>query len=268
MADVGAVHPDLVGAAGVELEAQQGVIAEALQQRPMGAGVAAGAVVHHGVLFAVGGVAADGPDDRAPVAAGHPMHHRQVLARGHPLLDLHLQLHQGLLAFGHHDAPGGVLVEAVHDAGAHLTADPRQVGAMVQQPIHQGAVLVARSRMHREAGGLVEHDQVLVFEQHIQGHLLGHQVGERLRRRHPQLHGVVLAQGGFGAARDAIHPHIAGVDELLDAGAALLRPLGHQPAVQPHRQRLGVGEREQLPLALAERAHGSSRARGPSMPRR
>jgi hypothetical protein len=143
MADVGAVDPDLVGAAGVELEAHQRVIAQALHQTPMGAGVAARFIGDHGVFLAVGGMAADGAHHRALLGRRHPMDHGQVLARSDPLLDLDLQLHQGLLALGHHDAAGGVLVEPVHDAGAHLAADAGQVGAMEEQAIHQGAVLVA-----------------------------------------------------------------------------------------------------------------------------
>ena len=256
MTDVGAVHPDLVGAAGVELEAQQAVIPQALYQAPVGAGMAATLVVYHGIFFAIGRMAPNRPDDRAGVASWLAVHHRQVLARSDALLDLHLQLHQGLLALGHDDAARGVLIEPVHDAWPQLAADARQVGAVVQQAIHQGAVPVTRRRVHRESGGLVEHDQVGVFKQHIQGHLLGQQVGKGLGRRHPQLHHVLWAQGSLGPPGDAVHPHVTRLDELLDPGAALLRPLGHQPAIQPHRQRLGIGERQQLTFALAKFAHG------------
>ena len=271
MADVGAVDPDLVGAAGVELEAHQRVIAEALDQAPVGAGVAPRFIGHHRVLLAVGRVAADGAHHRALLRRRHPMDHGQVLARGDPFLDLHLQLHQGLLALGHDDAAGGVLIEPVDDARAHLTANAGQVGAMEQQAIHQGAVPVARGGMDRETGRLVEHDQVAVLKQHIEGDVLGQQVGQGLGRRHPQLHLVVEPQGRLGPAGDAIDAHVAGVDELLDAGPALLGPLGHQPAVQPHRQGLGVVERQQLAFAFAKGTHGlggSSRAIGPSWARR
>ena len=242
MPQVGAVHPDLVGAAGIQLETQEGVVAQPLHQAPVGAGVAARVVVDYGVFLAVGWVAADGGHDRAGIARRHPVHYRQILARGDPLLDLHLQLHQRLLALGHHDAARRVLVEPVHDAGPQLPADAGQVGAMVQQALNQGAIPVAGRRMHGEPGGLIEHDQVGVFVEHIQGHGLGQQIGQGLRRRHPQRHAVALAQGGLGPAGDPIDPHIAGLDELLDPGPTLLRPLGHQPAIQPHRQGLGVGE--------------------------
>ena len=258
---MGAVHPDLVGAPRVELEAQQGVIPQPLHQLPVGAGMAA-ALTDHRIFLAIAGVAANGTNHRALVGLGHPMDHRQVLAGSDALLDLHLQLHQGFLAFGHHDAAGGVLIEAMDDAGAHLPTDAGQIGAVVQQRIHQGAVLVAGGRVHREAGGLVEHDQMPVFKQHIQGDVLGQQIGKGLGRGHPKLHLIARAQGGLGAAHHPIHPHVAGIDELLNAGPALLRPLGHQPAIEPHRQGLGVVEGQQLPLAFTKRRHDVAASSG------
>ena len=156
----------------------------------------------------------------------------------------------------------------MHDPRTHLTADAGQIGAVVQQTVDKRAVLVAGGRVHREAGGLVQHDQVPVLIEDIQGNVLGNQVGKRLRRRHPELHRVVLTQGGFGPSRHPVDADIAGVDELLNPGPALLRALGHQPTIQAHRQGLGVGERQQLPFTFPKRTHGNSKAIGPSMPRR
>ena len=117
--------------------------------------------------------------------------------------------------------------------------------------------------MHREAGGLVDHDQMLVLEQDVQRHRFRLEIGQRLRWRHPQLHLIALAQGGFGFAGLAVHPHIAGINEFLDPGPALLGALTHQPAVQPHRQRLGINEGQQFTLPLTEgRAEGLLRQRG------
>ena len=38
-------------------------------------------------------MATDGANDRAGISLGHPMHHREVLPRRDPFLDLHLKLH-------------------------------------------------------------------------------------------------------------------------------------------------------------------------------
>ena len=120
----------------------------------------------------------------------------------------------------------------------------------MEQPVHQGAVFVARRWMHRETRWLVDHDQVLVFEEHIEIHGLRLQVRQRLRWRHPQLHFIPLAQRRFGLAGFAVHAHETGINELLNASAALLRPLTHQPAIQTHRQGLGISEGDQLTFSL------------------
>ena len=77
---MGAVHPDLVGAAGVEFEAQQQVVAQSFLQAPVGAGVAAVLAAHHRIFLAVDGVAANGSNDRAALAGWHAMHHGEVFA--------------------------------------------------------------------------------------------------------------------------------------------------------------------------------------------
>lgn len=107
----------------------------------------------------------------------------------------------------------------------------------MQQAIHQGSILVSRGWVHGQTGWLVDHDQVLVFKEHIEIHRLGFEVRQRFWRWHPELHLVSLSQGSFGFPRLAIHPHISSINELLDPRPALLRPLTDQPAIQ----RIGSG---------------------------
>ena len=87
-----------------------------LHQGPVGAGVTAVFAAHHRVLLAIRRMTANRPDDRARVAGRHAMDDGEVLAGSDPFLNLHLQPDQGLLAFGDHDATGGVLVETMHDS--------------------------------------------------------------------------------------------------------------------------------------------------------
>jgi len=65
-------------------------------------------------------------------------------------------------------------------------------------------------------GWLVDHDQVLVFKQHIQLHRLWLEVGKGFWWRHPQLHLISLAQRRFGLTGFVINADIASVNELLN----------------------------------------------------
>ena len=75
---VGAVDADLMGPPGIELEPQQGVVAESLHQGPVGAGVTAVFAAHHRVLLAIRRMTANRPDDRARVTGRHPMDDGEV----------------------------------------------------------------------------------------------------------------------------------------------------------------------------------------------
>jgi hypothetical protein len=55
----------------------------------------------------------------------------------------------------HHQQAAGVLVQAMHDAGARNIGQGRRV---MQQSIQQGTGRLAVARMHHQAGRLVDHD--------------------------------------------------------------------------------------------------------------
>ena len=243
MAPVGTMHPNLVGPSRIQLEAQQRIVPQSLHQPPVGAGGSATVGINDRIFLAIQRMAADRPMDAARLPHRHPVNHRQVFTAGDTRLDLALQSHQCLLALGDNNAAGGVLIEPMHDAWAHLAADAGQVGAMVQQTVHQGAVLVAGGRMDGEAGGLINDNQVGILVKHIEGNRLSLEIGKWFGGRHPQLHLIARPEGGFGATGHAVDPHKTGVDELLNPGAALLGTLTDQPAIQTHRQRFGVLER-------------------------
>ena len=60
---------------------------------------------------------------------------------------------------------GSVLVEPMHNAGARNLGEFR---IMMQQRVLQRASRLAGARMHGQAGGLVDHEQVGVFEADVQ----------------------------------------------------------------------------------------------------
>ena len=121
---MGAMHVDLVGATGVEPEAQKGEVGETFHHLPVGAGVAAGVVVDDGILLAIGRMAADGGDDRA-------LPDRRQAGRGPPPGTGGRRFASGSVFAGAPEPPGswpqrcnrGVLIEAVHDARPHLAAN-------------------------------------------------------------------------------------------------------------------------------------------------
>ena len=66
--------------------------------------------------------------------------------------------------FGDHQQAGRVLVEPVHDARSPLAAYAGQaVAAMGDQGVDQRAILIAGGRVNNHAGGLVDHNQVVVL---------------------------------------------------------------------------------------------------------
>jgi hypothetical protein len=112
-------------------------------------------------------------------------------------------------------------------------ADAGEAGAaMVQEGVDQGAVRRAGRGMGGHAGGLVDDDQVGVFEQHDERYRLGGGQGRR-RRRHDQ---QVVAGQRLGRGVVDHHP-IAAERALghqgLQPGAGEVRPRGRQRLVQP-----------------------------------
>ena len=69
----------------------------------------------------------------------------------------------GQIGLGHQHEPRGVPVQPVNDAGPPLGASGQR-RAPRDQRVDQGVVPVAGSRMHHQPGRLVDHGQVLVFE--------------------------------------------------------------------------------------------------------
>src|SRR6218665_436342 len=117
MADSEHVGADLVGASGLELDAQQRAAGELLDDLEMGHGAARliGAGRHDG---AVAAVAPDRSVDTAAARAWATGDERQVLALDLALADRLLQRGVDGLGAGEHEQAGGVAVEAVDDARA------------------------------------------------------------------------------------------------------------------------------------------------------
>ena len=200
VAQVGQVDPDLVGPAGLQAALQMGVAGEALQHRPVGDGPLARHVVHRHAL-PVGLVPGDGQVHGACVLLEAPHRHRLILPVEGVVLELVGQGQVGRVVLGGDEQAAGVPVDAVDDARADDPVDPRQApAAVVEQGVDQGAVGVAGGGVDHQAHGLVDHDDILVLEDHVQGDVLGdglqgHRVGDDHGDLIPDVQPLVFLQG-------------------------------------------------------------------------
>ena len=129
----------------------------------------------------------------------------------------------GGVGLGDHDDAGGVLVDPVDDARAGDAADAGEARArVVQQGVDEGAAFAPRRRVDRHAGRLVDHDQVLVLEEHAERDGLGLWLGGDRRRDLDAVAAGLGLGGGVGDDR-AVAAHPALGKQGLDAGPRELR---------------------------------------------
>ncbi len=224
-ANVGHVHADLVGTAGLQLHPYVGVRAEALEHAVVADRRLAAVGDGHALTHAA--VAADRGVDLA--ARGHHAHHDALVDTADAaFLQLVDQVGLRLQGLGHHHQTGGVLVQAVDDACARHIDDVRHV---VQQGIEQGAIGMACRRVDHQPGRLVDHQDLVVFIDDVQLDVLSH----------PLALGLLL--GIQGQQRAAVHGVAGAQDRAVDRQAALF-----DPRSQPRARVLG----EQLGCDLVE----------------
>ena len=140
------------------------------------------------------------------------------------------------VVLGDQQHPAGVLVQPVHDAGSLHPADAGQVGDGEQQGIDQRAGFVARRGMHHHAAGLVDHRQILVLIEKLDGNFFFfhgrlHRVGD------VRLHTVARVHGRPGLERGmAVDPAKPGCNPSGRLRARRACALRHQQ-VQPRVNR-------------------------------
>lgn len=219
--NAGEVDANLVGPAGADAHFEQGKAAEALHDQEFGVGGAAGGE-----------------------AGGHPGPADRIA--GNWLVDdtgfgLHLAFDKGPVDFfngpagelGGESAVGGVVagdeedaagagVEAVDNPRAQIAPNAGKGSEMVQQGVDKRAGFAAGARVNDETGGLVDGDQVVIFEEDIEGDLFGFGA-QRAERSGFDVDPLAAPElvGGFAGA--PVHEHAAGVDPLLKPGAAEFR---------------------------------------------
>ena len=122
-----------------------------------------------------------------------PVHERHVLA-----LDAACAQHVGELACAHrvareHEQAGRVAIEAVDDAG---TLGILAAGdAVREQPVHERRLAQPRRGMRDEPRGLVDDEQVVVLEHHVEPQLDRLEARPRILQRDLDLLAPAQAQG-------------------------------------------------------------------------
>ena len=119
----------------------------------------------------------------------------------------------GGIGLGDDEKAGGILVDAVDDAGAEASADAGEgLAAVVEEGVYQRSRRGARRRMHDEPGGLVDDDDIGILVDDFKGDRFGGGV-DRCGRR--QLHDHV-GSGGEALAGIVERRAVGGGDGALE----------------------------------------------------
>src|ERR1035437_8333801 len=190
MPDMGQMHSNLVGAAGLQGASQQAgdrlaVGADrALERLPMGYRLAA--AFAHSAFVARLRMTVERSVDGAFRAGGRAPDQGEIAALDAAVGlvgELGAERAMGGVGLSNDHEAGGVLVEPVHDAGPLHAADAGQaVAAMGDQRIEQRASGVAGGGVHDQAPRFVYHDQRVVFIDDVKRDRLAPRVWA-LRRR-------------------------------------------------------------------------------------
>ncbi len=235
-AEVVEVDADLVGAAGVEVAEDEGGFGGVIggEGLVIGDGGFASRGIYDGHFLAVYRVTADMGEDGVFFLSGDAVGDGEVeLFHGGSLGKLGGEGLVGDVGFRDDEAAGGVLVEAVDDAGALDAADAGELAfAMVEEGVDEGAVGVAGRGVDDNAMLLVEHEDVVVFVKDIERDVLRRgDVGDGLGKSEGD--GVAGFHGIAGLRGLAVEEDMLFSDQRLDAGSREIRELGGEIGVEP-----------------------------------
>ncbi len=199
-------------------------------------------------------VAADRRVDRAAARPRPPDDEREVLAGQLPALHELLEPLVRLLRARDDEQPRRVAVEAVDDARPVLLP---ALGPRGCERLHERAAGVPGRRVHDDAGGLVDDEEVLVV---VRDRELGQRDGGLLGYRSRRLDLDLLPAGELVAlaARLPVHEHGARREQPLGRGARADLRQPREVAVEPLSGGLG---RDDETIQRLEPARGSRSAR-------
>lgn len=166
----------------------------------------------------VAGMSSDRRFDPAYRRPYLPVHQGQVFPPQGARFQLSGKAAVHIIAFGYKQQSRCILVQPVHDAWAFRPAQGGKCAAVSEQGADEGAPLVARGGMDDHPPGLVDHQQIIVLVDDIEGNLL--RPRRRRRRRDKKADNVAgLEPVIFSGTGRAIELHKTLFDELLGLAA-------------------------------------------------
>ena len=118
--------------------------------------------------------------------------------------------------FGHHETAACFLVETVNNAGPFLSADPGQRRAVAEQRVDQSVFALTCARMNGKAGGFIDNDDVIVFEEYLEWNRLRPHI-DLLHRRLNQINFVTAPDNVPRPGGLLVEPNESAADQLLNA---------------------------------------------------
>ncbi len=266
MADVGEVGPDLMGPAGEQLDLDVGdpaPVAERAQvalRAPDRAGSGERVEVAIDLAILVGGrqlggvatpilVVAYVPGDQVLLGAQAPDRERAVALVDAAIAEHVTERAVGHVVLGTDDEAAGVAIQSVHDTRP-LDAADGETRDTEEERVDEGAIGVAGGRVHDHARRLVDDEDRVVFEDDVEGQVLGHDTRRRGRRL-ANLDALTRPHLRRRFARRAVDEHPALGDPLAPARAGVMRQPGRHKDVEAGGPRLVID------LEHVDRARGA-----------
>ena len=223
---MGHVHADLVRSPGIQHALQQGMAPKPLAHAIVGTRLASARADR--LPQPIDRMAAQWGIDRAPgdhLAANQ----REVLPMHRAGPDHANQRSMSAQRSRHQHQARGVLVQSMHDPG---TRKRRQTGIEMQEGVLQRSCRLARTRMHHEASGLVEHEEVGIRVHDLERDGFGRILHERFRPR-IQVNPLATVDAMARFANRTVEVHTTGTHPGHEACARVLREQACQDLVEP-----------------------------------
>ncbi len=235
------VHAYLVRAPRFETALDQRHIAVTAQHAVVRDGMLAlRAVGKDPHLQPVLGVAAYVARDRTLVLLDIAPHQRHVTAVDRMVEKLLCQRDVRPLVLGHDKQTRRILVDTMHQSGAHVAlTEHRQMLQVERKSVDQRARIVAEARVHDHAGGLVDHQKIVVLVYDVERNILRDDLQLAPRVGHDDGYAVERLDLVARLGRLAVDQNVAAVGRRLYAVARRILHAARQKLVQP-QQRLSL----------------------------